>query len=169
MAWSLPAKTGWRTRISTRSIMLDSNGMAIPLVMSHDDELSDLHSNLIRKSHTKIAGRVRSQRGGECLPSGRLVAGRSRRRAWHARGASGPSETRQMGLRFPSEDPSVTPARPSRQRVEGRTRGWHRLFWGIDLFIAPRTDGCGSDSSSSRFGRRGAPWADCCLWTTTRT
>src|SRR3954467_11314762 len=44
MAWSLPAKTGWRTNVSTRSMMVDSRGMAIPLVMSHDDPLSDLLS-----------------------------------------------------------------------------------------------------------------------------
>src|SRR3954470_19271354 len=42
MVCSLPAKTGWRTRVSTRSMMVDSRGMAIPLVVIYDDEFSDL-------------------------------------------------------------------------------------------------------------------------------
>ena len=40
MAWSPPAKTGLWTRVSTRPVMVDSRCMTIPLVMSHDDELS---------------------------------------------------------------------------------------------------------------------------------
>jgi hypothetical protein len=40
MGWSPPAKTGLWTRVSTRPVMVDSRCMPIPLVMSHDDELS---------------------------------------------------------------------------------------------------------------------------------
>ena len=173
MAWSLPAKTGWRTKVSTRSMMVDSRCMAIPLVISNDDALSDLLSipsqvayQSSRSSPIATRRRVRRLRT-PCRrpapPPGRAREGRS----WSPRDqAGGPRGSHPVirRRRRPSR-----PSRVSRQRVEGRTRRWFRLSWGIDFVIAPRTGGGGSGSSSSRVGRRGAPWANCCLWTTTRT
>jgi hypothetical protein len=74
----------------------NSRYMPIPLVMSHDDELSALLYRLC-KSHTKAADRVRSRRG---AARGRLAAGRSRRQAGYARDGLGPPGT-SLVLRNP--------------------------------------------------------------------
>jgi hypothetical protein len=175
MAWSLPAKTGWRTKVSTRSMMVDSRGMAIPIVMSHDDKLSDLLSIAFASRIPKQP--VESDRDAaasapvpDALPPAGPAAGPGTRGTvlvpqGPGRWSSG-SHPVNCRRRRPVPSP---PSRVSRRRVEGRTRRWFRLSWWIDRVIAPRTDGGGSGSSSSRVGRRGAPWANCCLWTTTRT
>jgi hypothetical protein len=170
MAWSLPAKTGWRTTVSTLSMMVDSRGMAIPLEISHDDKLSDLLSIVSASCIPKQP--VESDRDAEAsaplpyaLPPAGPAAGPGTRGAvlvpqgpgWWSLGTHPVIRRRRR------------PSRVSRRRVEDRTRHWFRLSWGIDFVIAPRTDGCGSGSSPGRVGRRGAPWSNCCLWTTTRT
>src|SRR5258708_3260945 len=45
MALSLPAKTGWRARASTRSMTVDSGSMKIPLIITTVDESPDVLSN----------------------------------------------------------------------------------------------------------------------------
>jgi hypothetical protein len=171
MVWSLPAKTGWRTSVSTRSIMLDSRGMAIPLVMNHVVESSDFLLSL-RKSHTKAAGRVQSRRGKECAATGCLSTVRARILVRNESDSRGPSGTRlvlALPIRRSVRDavPSLK-SREGRQRVEGRTRRRFRLFCGENSVITSRTGGVSMGGSTSRVDRRGAPWADCCLWTTTR-
>jgi hypothetical protein len=141
--------------------------------LNHNDELSDLLSIVCASRIPKQP--VASDRDAAASPplpdalpppGPPLVRARAKR-SWSTRDqAGGPWGTIRQ---FVDNTGTSRPSRMARQRVEGRTRHRFRLSWWIDRVIAPRTDGGGSGSSSSRVGRRGAPWANCCLWTTTRT
>ena len=113
MALSLPAKTGWRTYVSTRSIMVDSRCMTMALIIS-TDELPDVLSfppqvayQSSRSSPIATRWRVRRLQAG--LPPAGLAAGPGTRGTGLV-----PQGPGRWSSGTTSGGSSATPSRPSR-------------------------------------------------------
>jgi hypothetical protein len=114
MAWSLPAKTGCRTKVSTRSMMVDSRGMTIPPVMINNVELSDVRSIAFASRIPKRPVASDRDAATSAPPRGRLTAVRPNRRARDESDGPGPP-----GAKLVLADPirrlvgAAAPSRPS--------------------------------------------------------
>ena len=94
MTLSLPAKTGCRMKVSTRSMIVDSSGMTIPPVINNDVDCSDVPSIAFASCIPKQPLEPDRDAAARVPPRGRLAAVRSRRGARDENEGPGPLGTR---------------------------------------------------------------------------